>query len=196
MRFLANILTTTKFPEKDYYNIVKTKEELINNIPTLIVGWNTVNQLFDNVSILDWKIDDNTYWTFGRRERGEKYEENIKKFENLVINRLKRSVEYIYFNVLTENDNKKKELLSVLLNNINKNVYIDNNILFFCCENSEKVYGLSLTDIEYEGLDRTKFLSKVLRCESVKLIKNEDTLNSNIRYELYNLPYMIPYLFT
>ena len=66
---------------KDYNDIDKT-------VPTLIVGWKEVKKLFPTQDILISYIDDNTTWTFSKREKRFQYEKDIKLFIDNIIKKL------------------------------------------------------------------------------------------------------------
>ena len=73
MKFIANILTDKPFTNAELYNVVSDKNNLIDGIPTLVIGWEYTKKMFNNANILDWEIDRNTYWTYGKREKRNKY---------------------------------------------------------------------------------------------------------------------------
>ena len=93
MRFLGNILTNRKFEDCEFYNVVDKKEDLIINIPTLVIGWEFTKTLYPNANIISWEIENDIYWTFNNRERRQSYEEIIVKFKKLVVNRFIKSTE-------------------------------------------------------------------------------------------------------
>lgn len=196
MKYIGNILTDLQFANQELYNVVKTKEDIIEDIPTLVIGWDKVNKNYDNISLLDWKIDNMTYWTFGRRERGERYEEDIERFNKLALKTLKKNVKYVFFNILIENDERKEDFFKFLKDNTEKTCYIDNNIAYFCKDNNKNVIGISLNDIEYEGKDKNRFLSNIYSNSNIHLVKSNNDIVLKIKYQLLNEPYLIPYLFS
>ena len=94
MRFIANILTDKKFINSELYNVVDNKDKLIDGIPTLVIGWGFTKKMYPNASILNWSIDNNIYWTYGKREKRSRYEENIEKFRQFAISNFIKSVKY------------------------------------------------------------------------------------------------------
>lgn len=195
MKKIANILTTSKkvshFNDFECYNIVSKKEDLIDGLPTLIIGWKLVNELYDSFDILSWKITDNVYWTFGKRERAEKYESDIIEFEKMIFNNLSDKVKYIFINIFTDEELKKEVFKKIKDKNISKTCYIENDMLFIHFDD-DVVYGLSLRDIDYEGKDRKKILSLVYAESTV--VKNKEFLPYDVRIRLLNIPYIIPYI--
>ena len=194
MRFIGNIVTDSKMEDMVLYNIVKTIDDIDKTIPTLIIGWKKVNEYYPSVKILDWKINNLTYWTFGRREKGERYLSDLERFQDLCINVLYNTIEYEFFNVLIKENEEKKQFFKKLKDKTPKYVYIDNNIVYFYFD-GVKVYGISLTDIEYEGGNIKKFLAILYNNESIKIIKTSD-VDFQIRFLLNNRIYLIPYIFS
>ena len=114
------------------YNVVKSIDDIDKTVPTLIIGWKKVNEYFPNVKILEWKINKLTYWTFGRREKGERYESDLEKFHQLCINYLYNSIQYEFFNVLIKEKQDKQLFFNMLKDKIAKKVvYVVNNMLYF-----------------------------------------------------------------
>ena len=200
MRKIANIITDsqqTYFSACDLYNIVKTKDELIEGLPTLIIGWKKVSEICSdiNVSILDWKINDCLFWCFARRERGENYEIMTKKFENMVISKIIKTLKYEYINLLTEDKEKKKIFLEKLGNDTDKTIYIENDVVFICFNKEDTIYGFSLFDIDYMGKNRKNVLSLLYGNNKNNIIKNT-SLPIDIKMTIKNVPYVIPWLYS
>lgn len=196
MKYLGNIVTDSKLTTFDYYNVVKTKDKIIEDIPTLIVGYEKTKSIYgDNFSVLDWKIEDNVYWTYGRRERGEKYLENIEKFKNLCFNDMVKTVDYRLFNVLVESTERKKEFFNYIKDKKNKTIYISDDMVYLY-EDNKHVIGFSLRDVEYGGGNKKRILSILLSDDKNNILNSKDVFNNEFSYTLKNKPYIIPYLYS
>jgi hypothetical protein len=195
MRYIANILTDKKLNFNKLYNVVSDKNDLIEDIPTLVIGWEYTKNIFPNANILNWEIGDNFYWTYGNREKRNKYDENLEKFKTLAIKRFVKSVKYVYYNILTA-DNLLKAYILNIIENIGSNLYIADNMLYIWDDNENVVIGISLRDIEYSGKDTKQIFSKIYKNPQNHIITiNEDELTWDIRNSLRNYNYVIPYLF-
>ena len=73
MKPIANILTDKTFVNDGIYNVVNDINKLISGIPTLVIGWEYTKLFYPEANILNWEINSDTYWCFGRRERGQRY---------------------------------------------------------------------------------------------------------------------------
>ena len=195
MKFIANILTDKPFTNAELYNVVSDKNNLIDGIPTLVIGWEYTKKMFNNASILDWEIDRNTYWTYGKREKRNRYEENLERFRQMSITRFIKSVNYRYSNILIADDDEKKYIFSLLEND--KDVlyaYLSNDMVYLFDNIDNSVIGFSLRDIDYLGKDRKRVLSKIYYNKNVQLIDIKDCLTWETKNALRNCSYIIPYL--
>jgi hypothetical protein len=74
---IANIVTSNKIDISEQFNIVESMDNIIHGLPTLIVGFDTVNNLYPDFDILEIKVEDNIYWTFKKNEKRDKYDEDL-----------------------------------------------------------------------------------------------------------------------
>lgn len=194
MKYLANILTTEKFDDRTYYNVVSDEKDLIPGIPTLIVGWERAKSLRPEASILNWKIDNDTYWTYGNRVKREKNETDIKSFKELVMSRAVKGIDYFFFNVLTADKDEKTRFNIILSDSRVKYALVSNNMLYVYFPETSEVVGVSLSDIEYSGMDSSKLLRKVRTNPAIKIVEERDFVSFETRDLIKNKKYMIPYL--
>lgn len=195
MKFIANILTVGSFEDKELFNVVSSKDNLLPELPTLVIGWKFTKEQYPNANIINWQIDDNTYWTYGRREKRNRFEESVKQFKKIAMTDLINSINYTYFNILTAEISERQELTEILKNE-ELNVYFNNDVLYINKPGTKKVIGFSLRDIDYHGKNRQK-IYEILRGNNIKKIN--DIYNSSsivTKMALKNKTYAIPYLFS
>lgn len=192
MKYIANILTDKLFADKELYNVVKTKEDLIDGIPTLVVGWEFTKLNYPKVEIVDWKIDENTYWTFGNRERRAVYEERIEKFKEEALEKFTKSIKYVPINILTGRG--VTDFSSAIDEEFSK-IYIYGDMVYAYSPENKCVYGMSLRDIDYCGRSTGKdCISAIYRKKASDVVSVKDTLSAETRYSFRNCNYIIPYL--
>jgi hypothetical protein len=195
MRFIANILTDKNLSFNNLYNVVRSKEDIIDGIPTLVIGWEYTKIMYSNANILDWEIEKNLYWTYGSRERRNKYEENLERFKDLSLKQFVKSVKYVYYNILTITDEERFYIFD-LIENVGASVYMSYDMLYIMDNINDKVVGISLRDIDYLGKDRKKIFAKIYSNPNNKIITlDNDVLTWDMRNVLRNYNYVIPYLF-
>ena len=58
MKYIANIITNSKIDVCEYINVAKNINDVDLQIPTLIIGWGNVKDLYPNANILEKKINE------------------------------------------------------------------------------------------------------------------------------------------
>ena len=194
MGYLANILVKSKFEDIAFYNVVSEESSLIEGIPTLIVGWELAKSLYPEASILDWQINDNTYWTYEKRIRRQNYESDIAKFKKEVLNKIIKTVGYKFISVLTCDIEEKIWFNNLLNSDEPKTVFIDGDLVYVYVKSSKMVYGVSLLDIDYSNGNRKRILYIIFNTPSIKIVKERDILSYDTREILKNHRFLIPYI--
>ena len=194
MTYLANILTTENFEDTTYYNVVSDEKGLIPGIPTLIIGRDKAKELYPDAPILDWKINDNTYWTYGKRVRRERNEDDIKKFKKIVFERIIEKVDYWFFDVLTASKDEKIRFNITLMDSSTKYVLISGDMLYVFYPDTCETIGVSLYDIDYSGVGRDKILNRLKKNKSTRIVNERDFITYETRELFKNKKYVIPYL--
>ena len=196
MRKIANILTKNLFNDKIFYNVVDSKDKLINGIPVLCVGVELTKKNYPNFNILNMNVSDDIYWTYGPREKRNVYESRLKTFIQKSIDKFKSDISYKYVNVvvdgLTSNDfivvsdlifNGGKSIISLLFNGM---VYV--------YDNKNTVYGISLRELNYIGENVKSFLGNLY--SNTTVITNKDSIPLDVRILFNGYDYLIPCLYS
>lgn len=192
MRYIANILTKSKVKFGRLFNKTEQKENLIDGIPTLIIGWELTREIYPEADILDWRIDDTTYWTFGSRERRNVYEERLRNFTSMAIDRFSQSVRYRYVNLLTAGEDEKREIIAEI-DSISRKVFFIKKDIVYLYGGSDTVSGFSLRDIRYEGKKARAILDRISSNAMNERI-DESTVDKEITDSFRNRTYLIPAL--
>ena len=196
MNYIANIYTDSKLDIEDFFNIVNDKTKIVDGIPTLVIGWDSVKSLYGDVNILDKKVKDNVYWTFGKRERRNVMEVDVQKFKKKAMSIVSNNVKYQFFNILTESNKKKTKFYDFLKDSSEKSVFSFNNMLYIYVKRSNTVVSLSLRDVEYVGGDVKKIFSVLYKNKAVKMVDDNDLKNTNAKFFFKDNIYLIPYIFS
>ena len=191
--FIGNIVTETEFLDKRY-NVCKSYDEINTNLPTLIIGWKNVKDIFgeENVSILRKNINENTFWTFDIQERKVDYEVDIDNFESVCLGILNDRINYVYVDLLHDNRKKVKKIIRKIYNLKNIISFKNDNMFYIFDENL--VFGVDLNIVEFLGLDKQKIINKINSMSSVTLDKNE-IFNICSGYVQNNNTKLIPYIY-
>ena len=196
MNYLANIYTKSKIDIEPFFNVVDDENKLIDGIPTLIIGWDSVKSLYGDINILDKKVKDNIYWTFGKRERRNVMEVDVQKFKRKAMSIVSNNVKYKFFNILTAKNDKKKSFYLLLKDTRYKTVFSFNNMLYIYIDGTDTVVSISLRDVEYIGGDVKKIFSTLYNNKFVKVANDNDLKDTNAKLFFKDNIYLIPYIFS
>lgn len=197
MKYIANILTDEQFNDAELYNVVRDSNDLIPGIPTLIVGWERTKSEYPDASIIEDKVSDNVYWTYGKYERRDKYETNIKKFQDLSFKKFVDSLDYVFYDVLLSTAEKLDSFLVSLLSEPTKTVYVIRDMMYIYYSGTNKVVGLSLRDCDYiEDTLKKRIFSAIYNSKTVNLLKNNDEISHEVRLKAKGRAYILPYLYS
>lgn len=194
MRKIANILAEKTSINEPIYNIAHRKDELIEGIPTLVIGWEFTKSMYPEANIIEWKIDENTYWTFGNRERRSAYEERINRFFELAVGRINKALRYEFVNILSIDDEKRENFLSDINGSNGTYVYTYNNMCYMCIPDKMVVYGIYIKDLMYAGMDVKSFFRGLYGSEHAVQVSCESDDEKNIRSMFKNCNYIFPYM--
>ena len=110
-------------------------DKICNDEMTLIVGWKMAKQIYPEMSILNWKISDNLYWTVEPDEDKMIFEKNLVNFKKVCIDKIISQYNYYYVDLLL-NPIPQLDLSSQTV------ILLKNNIFYI--KNFKNIYGISL----------------------------------------------------
>ena len=190
---LANVVCKSKIEIPIDFNHVKSIDDIIDGLPTLIIGYNYVSKKYPDFDITDIKLDDNLYWTFDKNEKRDKFNEDLNWFTNKVYEDIFSEVVYIFVDFIQY----KKSTIKKIIRKIKSADYIvaykHNEMIYLSLE--KFVFGVDLKLLKYLGFNIDKIIDKIKTSSSVFLVENEilieykkciNYLNGNIRF----LPYL------
>ena len=196
MKCIGRIVTNSKTVDTlDYVEVTNNKCGLDFSVPTLIIGKKNAVELFgeDNIKVLDRKIKDNVYWTYGKTEKRNIYEEDLRKFNQNLIKNLSKRVKYTFFNVLSEPLSRIKRYIKFMRSDEEKIVYITDNHVYIFYNNN--VFGLSLDDIEYAGIKKEKVIKQIQENPHNIVIDNTKFLSKKMKNYIKDDKILVPYLY-
>jgi len=144
---------------------------------TVYVGWELAKE--KGASILNKKINENTYWTFLPTEKRKVFEDDLKTFKNIVVEKIKKEVVFNNINVL--DFSTKEDLTNFLIENFSSFIgYLYKRRIYFY--NDKNVYHLDLGFLDFLSWDIIDKIKKMID------IKN---LEENKYLEVKYIPYLI-----
>lgn len=193
MEILGYIVTKNKIESVLPFIQVVSSFRLINekSKPILIIGLEEAKKHASSFSILNKKIDENVFWTFGKREKRNDYEKDIERFQEYVLNRALSNIKYYYFNVITNNFEKVKKLLKIIKNTDDKYFYCDKKMCYMYYNNY--VMGVSMDMLDYMGIKRVRVYNFIKKNQKNKVFFNDFNLSYKIKKIIDNKKYVTPY---
>lgn len=158
MKYIGNIVTKNKVEVSEFFFVTEDINEVEKTIPTLIIGWSLVKELFPNQDILDSTIESNITWTFSKREKRYRYEADIVNFITTCTEHMMNNVNYRFFNYLVASPEKRKSFIQ-FVNRGGCYMYHNARFIYIYSPNSKMTIGISLTDLKYVGIKIKSFLS-------------------------------------
>ena len=195
MSYIGNIVTTSSI-DWDYLKKCHDISEADPSVPTLIVGIERAKALIREFNILNHTYDNNIFWTYGKRERRDEYDEATKSFIKTCVNKICEPVTYEFLDFIDFDKDKLKKLCEYINNDTYKILYNDyNRTLFIYDTVSKKVYGISLQLLEYIGRDKHKFLKWVSNSNGNILLTDMKFIPKDIIRIIDNERYLVPVLY-
>ena len=198
MKYIANILTDEPFSGNELYNVVAEENGLIPGMPTLIIGWDRVKEMYPDASIIEWNVTGDVYWTYGKYDRRDKYEACVKKFGEIAFKRFSENLSYVFYDVMCEGNERFDSFINLLKGDKKKTIYASNDMLYVYIEGTRSVFGLSLRDCDYIGPDlKKRIFSAIYDNNSVTILKNnEQPITRDVKYKLSGMLYAIAYIYS
>lgn len=192
---LGNIIPYCPYDERDLFNVYELMEEVNTELPTLIIGWETVKGFYDvdKLDPLDRKIDDNIFWTFDKKEYREYFSNDIYDFKVHAKNKLFDGLYYVNADPIQHGE---------AYNKIISKIHSFDNIVSFMTDNVVYLYSDKFVigfDLElYDWLnERENILSKIESLSDVFLTDKEALLTRYSKYmvDMDKEMKYVPYLF-
>jgi hypothetical protein len=195
MEYIANIVTKNKIEVSSFFNVTSKFSDINTNIPTIIIGWNEVKQLFPKQDILNPNIDENIIWTFSKREKRYQYEKDIVKFINNVIKSIDDKIKYCFFNYILSEQNRRDKFIKYVQSGL-CSLYYNSRFLYIYSIRDKITIGVSLNDLSYIGIKPKEFILMLnknnnniicdnLNCiasDSLSLIKDNTKIIAYLNY--------------
>ena len=162
-RKLGNIVDVNENNKYDpMFNRVSSYSDIIEGIPTLIIGMDSAKEILSDFSILN-RLNGDVWWTFSKKERRSDNVEDIRKFKEKVLKMYLSNVKYEYVNFTCYPIDKIKKFIRYMKGGDKKLCLLtkDSRFIFIYSEKYNIVWGLSLSLCDYIGICRKKVAKKI-----------------------------------
>lgn len=193
--YVANIVTKNNLNADKYFNVVESLDEIIQGLPTLVIGWDIVKTINPDADFIDKKISENIFWTFKKTERRDIFEEDLYNFINYSYNLLVKNIKYQFIDLILLTESQLKNIFKILKKSTKLIGYKYNNMLYLYSDNI--IYGFDLNLLDYLDYNRQTTFDKIKSYCLVFLEHNDilieykdiiEMLNNEVKY--------IPYLYS
>ena len=195
--YLGRIITKSKNIETSCFIDVTNNKELAKNpeIPTLVIGKKNIEGIVgtDKVHFLDKNVGTNLYWTFAKTEQRNEFEKDLKAFKDMLLKKLVNNIEYKYLNIFTEKLTIIKRFIKFIKGNTQKVIYLSNHMIYVYCKNT--IYGISLDDLQYIGIKRTKIINELKSNDNNTIITNDYFLTKDVKRYINGSKMLVPYIY-
>ena len=190
---IGNILSKDVVIAPKEFNIIGSLGDAIVGLPTLIVGYDYVNNNYPDFDITDISLGNNLYWTFKRTEKRDKYEEDLNWFIQKAYKNLVKEIIYIFVDPLQHQPKTLIKIIRKIYSLPNITTYVNNKMCYIYSE--KLVFGIDLKLIKFVGLNLEKVLQKIKKISGV-FTTREDLLKEDRRVIqlLGNKDFYIPFL--
>ncbi len=192
MKYIANIVTKNKIQISEFYNVVDDINLIDNSLPTLIIGWGIVKDIFPNQNILFKNITDNIEWTFSKREKRYQYEKDINMFIKKTICFLENNVNYHFFNFILSSEIKRNNFIKYVQKG-NCSIYYNSKFLYIYNCIDKITIGISLRDLFYIGINIKNFIIDLNKNNNI-IINNIDFIDNDALFLIKDNTKSIAYL--
>jgi hypothetical protein len=150
---------------------VDSLNDIIEGIPTLIIGLDNVKKLDTKLNFVDRKLDDLTYWTFSKKEKRVLFEEDLFYFIENSYKHVKDSVEYIFIDFILFSDRKVSKIFNKIKESNNNITFVNERMVYIYSE--KYLFGIDLKQVEFLGYNLDLFLVKIKELSMVFLDNSE-----------------------
>lgn len=191
---IANIVTLNKVDVTTDINVVKSLDDIIVGLPTLVTSYDWVSENYTEYDIYDKKLADNLYWTFAKTERRDIFTTDVEEFITLVNQELIKNIDYIFMDVILFHKSTINKIVRKLFSLPNKIAFKHKDMVYIYGENL--IFGIDLNMLRYMGLNTIIIENKIKRNCNVFLDNNEIFIEykDNMERLNYSVKY-IPYLY-
>ena len=173
---IGNIITERDIKINNKFNIVNSIDKIIPELPTLIVGMDITKKYYTNISYLNRKINDTTFWTFTKLEKRDLHEEDLYYFIEFAYKNLLKNVKFTFIDLILNDTTYIKSIFDEMSKNKIITFKDKNNIYLYFKNN---IYGFDLRQVSFIGKSIESFMDKIKSLSNVFL---EDT-NILIEYK-------------
>lgn len=186
---IGNIVSTSSVSVSEDFNVVQSLDEIIQGLPTLIIGWDYVKKNYPDYDVTNRKLSDNLFWTVKKTEKRDIYEEDLFYFIRNTYEGLVKGINYYFLSPFSFNRNQLIRLLQKL--NITKSIsYLHDNMAYIYID--DYILGIDISLMEFIGFKQDKIINKIKQKSSIFLTK--DTIFIEYKHRIENFENQVKFI--
>lgn len=192
---IANIFSRSNVEAPQDFNVVTSFSDIIEGLPTLIVGYDYVNEKYPDFDITDICLGGNLYWTFRKTEKRDKYEQDLKWFITKVYADLTNELSYIFVDPIQYRGKTLVKIIKKIYSLKNIISYVNNEMIYIYGD--KLIFGVDLRLLTYMGIDTEKIQRKIKAVSTVFLDNSDIFIEyKNTVSSLDNKARYLPFLYS
>jgi hypothetical protein len=195
MRIIGNIVTNKIIQFDPKINTVGSINEIIDGLPTLIIGWGLSKELFpEDFDILNHELKPKFFWCYTFMEKRSAYEIDVENFIQYCYTNIISDLHYVFVDPILFKLSTLKKTIKKLQSINNPIPYLHKDFIYIYGDNI--IFGIDLGLCDYFlGISKEKVKNKIKSLSNGLLL--DDTIL--IEYKDYlariDSPKFIPYLY-
>jgi hypothetical protein len=181
---IGNIVTSDNFRVNKNINLVNSIDDIIDGVPTLVVGIDNIRKIEPKPDFLTRQISDKIFWTFTKKEKRQIFEEDLYYFVENCYKRMVKDVRYIFVDMIILNEDKIKRMFDKIsgINNLITFKYKD--MIYIYGDNL--IFGVDLKQVRFINKDVGKITDKIKTLSSVFLDNEKILIKYNNELEIFD----------
>lgn len=168
---VANIVSNNKINVSDNFNVVKTMDDIIHGLPTLIVGYDYIDKHYPSFDITNKELDKDLYWTFKRTEKRDKFEADIEWFKSKIFEDLTKKINYVFVDPIQYKPSTLIKIVRKIIKLHNKITYIQGDMIYIYGD--DLIFGIDLKLFKFMSMNIDKIKEKIKKISNVFLDDNK-----------------------
>jgi hypothetical protein len=192
---IANIFSRSNVEVPQDFNVVTSFSDIIEGLPTLIVGYDYVNDKYPDFDITDICLGGNLYWTFRKTEKRDKYEQDLKWFITKVYADLTNELSYIFVDPIQYRGKTLVKIIKKIYSLKNIISYVNDEMIYIYGD--KLIFGVDLRLLTYMGINIQKIQRKIKAVSTVFLDNSDIFIEyKNTVSSLDNKARYLPFLYS
>jgi len=188
---LGYIVSENKIKIDNFKNIDSLPND--NSLPKIVVGREFSKKLNLKTSVLDKKVNNNTFWTYSQEEKKSEYVEDIEKFKKFCIDNFLKKITYFFIDPFSLKYSQVKKIIKKFKDYGSGLVYFNSSMCYIYLD--KIIFGIHWETIEFMGITKNKII-EWLKSNNFSILSKDEIFNKCMEdsQKLNNIK-ILPYLY-